>query len=161
MSPRQIIAKTAHFARRSLGPVIRKLGPPPTQQELRVRPWHAANGDATLRLDYELSPTSIVFDVGGFEGDWAVQIAGRYGATVHVFEPVKAYADAIQVRFANNPKVHVYAFGLAASSRIEPIAVSAESSSVFKSNGNTQTIQLVDIVGFLNEHRISSVDLMK
>jgi len=161
ISPRHMIVKTAQFARRNLAPVMRKLGPPPSEQELRVQPWHAANGDATLRVDYDLSPTSVVFDIGGFEGDWAVQIAGRYGATVHVFEPVKEFADALRNRFAHNPKVHVHTFGLSGSNRSERIAVSAESSSVFKSNGNNQTIRLVDIVEFLQEHRISQIDLMK
>jgi FkbM family methyltransferase len=161
MTPRHILVKTAQFARRSLGPMIRKIGPPPTEQELRVQSWHAVNGDATLRVDYDLSPSSLVFDVGGFEGDWAVQISGRYGSTVHIFEPVAAHADAIKRRFSNNPKVHVHPFGLSGSTRKERISLHAESSSLFKSNGNGQTIQLVDVIEFLNEHRISDIDLMK
>ncbi len=36
--------------------------------------WRKANGDGTLRLNYPLTPDSVVFDLGGYVGDWAQQI---------------------------------------------------------------------------------------
>ena len=47
-------------------------------QERRLLPWLAVEGDATLRVDYDLDQDSLVFDLGGFTGQWASDIFGRY-----------------------------------------------------------------------------------
>ena len=138
-----------------------RIGPPPSVQELRVRPWRAANGDRTLRLQYDLDPAATVLDVGGYEGEWAIQIAGRYGCTVHVFEPIPKFAAIIQSRLSKNPKVHVHAFGLGGSTRSERITVDADRSSVLVAEPVGPVIQLVDIVEFLQNHEIRKVDLLK
>lgn len=47
--------------------------------------WKQQNGDTTYRLDYELSPEAIVFDMGGYRGDFTQLILDRFGCTVHLF----------------------------------------------------------------------------
>ena len=49
----------------------------PTPHEL----WLVANGDKVLRMEYSLSCHDIVFDVGGYEGQWARGIYSRYLCT--------------------------------------------------------------------------------
>ncbi len=41
-------------------------------------PWIKADGDNTLRLEYQLNEDSIVFDLGGFRGDWTDRIFTKY-----------------------------------------------------------------------------------
>src|SRR5438309_2140987 len=84
---------------------------------LAHRDWLAARGDQTLRLDYDLSPNSVVLDVGGFEGQWASDIFGMYLCNVHVFEPVREHFESISRRFQRNKSIHIYPFGLGASHR--------------------------------------------
>ena len=36
--------------------------------------WFADNGDRTHRLNYDLNSNSVVFDVGGYKGDFAFSI---------------------------------------------------------------------------------------
>lgn len=134
---------------------------PPSTQEMRVRPWQSINGDATLRVQYNLDSAALVLDVGGHEGDWAVEIAGRYGCTVHVFEPVPEFAARIKSRLGRNQKVHVHTFGLAGSTRNERMNVDAERSSIFLAEERGRLIQLVDIVEFCDTHQISKIDLLK
>jgi FkbM family methyltransferase len=137
------------------------LGPAPSIQELRVRRWRAVDGDSTLRLQYDLNPEAIVLDVGGFKGEWAIQIAGRYGCTIHVFEPIPEFAATIRALLSRNPKAHIHAFGLSGKSRTERISVNADRSSVFAGQQAGAEIQLVDIVEFLVSHGIEKVDLIK
>lgn len=33
--------------------------------------WRKENGDYTHRVNYDLNEDSIVFDVGGYKGEWA------------------------------------------------------------------------------------------
>lgn len=81
--------------------------------EQAVRNWLADKGGSTLRVTFDhLEPGSVVLDVGSYQGDWANQMASRYPAKVYAFEPVRALAVKVATRFAGNPKVKVFNFGL-------------------------------------------------
>jgi|GEM_PF-1075851 len=76
------------------------------------RLWLAAEGDRTLRVDYPLGTDSVVFDVGGYQGDFAAQMRQRYGCQVHLFEPVARFHRHCVERFAADPAVFCHPFGL-------------------------------------------------
>jgi FkbM family methyltransferase len=123
--------------------------------------WRAVRGDKTLRLDYDLDGSSVVFDVGGYEGQWASDIVAMYACTVHVFEPVPQYFDGISRRFARNPRVVVHPFGLAARTRSETMRIAGNASSVFGGAGPTLAVELVGITEFMQSARIERIDLLK
>lgn len=79
--------------------------------------WNAAGCNETLRLEYDLSQTSVVLDVGGYKGQWASDLYGRYRCRIEIFEPIEEFAQTIQRRFARNPDVRVHHFGLAGNTR--------------------------------------------
>lgn len=123
--------------------------------------WHRVNGDATLRLDYPLSETSVVLDVGGYEGNWCAQIATRFNSNIFVFEPVPSYYEVVAARFASNPRVKVYNFGLSDKSETQTLSVQADGSSAFRSGANQIQVELVDIYDFLKQAQIGEIDLIK
>lgn len=133
----------------------------PSRQARRVAPWHLINGDKTLRLNYDLSADSVVFDIGAFEGSWASDIFAIYLCQIYAFEPVKQYSEALTKKFAKNPKIKIYPFGLSGKNYQTEIAVAAESSSIFKTSSNTESIRLVDITQFINDQGLKHIDLMK
>src|SRR5438128_100809 len=85
----------------------------PSSRELALASWFKSQGDRTYRLDYALSEQSVVFDLGGFEGQWASDIFAMYMPRIYVFEPVPSFVAKIKHRFRNNPKITVHPFGLA------------------------------------------------
>lgn len=124
--------------------------------------WVAARGDQTLRLDYPLSASSVVFDLGGYKGDWAQEIFDRFGCQVWIFEPVPSFAQGIRRRFHDHDKIKVFEFGLAASDGSVELNLAENSSSQFSSKGGaTTTIRLSDVGSFFSSHAISKIDLMK
>lgn len=127
----------------------------------RFAPWFAAGGDKILRLDYDLGESSVVFDIGGFEGQWASDVFGRYVCTVHLFEAVPRFAEQIERRFERNPKVMVHPFGLGASDQTFTLRLAADGTSAFQDGGETITASEVRAGRFLDEHGIETVDLMK
>ncbi len=137
------------------------LQPQPSLQERRVIPWFAAQGDKTLRLDYDLDENAMVFDLGGYEGQWSSDIFNRYGCWVHVFEPVEEFAKNIAWRFAKNRKVIVHAFGLADESRMSKIGLDKNSSSIFRPGTTSVSAQLVRAADFMRAYNIPTIDLMK
>ena len=67
--------------------------------------WFKINGNETLRLNYNLDKNSIVFDLGGYKGEWTEGIFLKYDCKVYIFEPVKSFSDGIKKKFKNNNKV--------------------------------------------------------
>jgi FkbM family methyltransferase len=138
---------------------------PPNPNDLiqrdRVLPWVAVKGDETLRLDYDLNEKSVVFDVGGYKGEFASDIFCKYDATIYVFEPIQSFFQIIQKKFSNNHKVKAYNYGLAGKDDQMQISMSDNSSSIFLKTEDSETIQLKSIVNFIQENNILSVDLIK
>src|SRR5262245_42140527 len=59
----------------------------------RLEKSYAINGDMTLRMTYDLSPDSVVLDLGGYHGAWAVEIMARYCCHIHIFEPCPQFME--------------------------------------------------------------------
>lgn len=140
---------------------VHQMNPNDLIQHNRVQPWFAANGDQTLRLDYDLNSNATVFDIGGYKGEFAAEIFCKYNTNIYVFEPIKSFFEIIQNKFSNNQKVKPYNFGLAGKDEEMEISMSDNASSIFLKTEQTQTIQLKSIIHFIKENNISQVDLIK
>lgn len=157
--PKSLIFRIAHFL---MGLVKEKqvVNHIPAMTE-----WFADSGDRTLRLDYDLDENSVVFDLGGYEGQWASDIYSKYRSRIFVFEPSEIFCDSIKKRFERNPDVEVFNFGLSNKNEEVKLYMQADGSSVLhamKSNNNQyELIKLRDISEFLSESKIVSIDLMK
>ncbi|MNJ97621.1 hypothetical protein D3C87_153740 [compost metagenome] len=130
-------------------------------QAVRVKPWFAVNGDQTLRLDYDLNETSVIFDLGGYKGDWSSDIFNKYACNIYIFEPYQPYFEEISFRFSNNQKIKYYNFGLSKSDDTLRLNVSDDRSSTFIEEGDSVQITLKNVLTFLSENDINQVDLMK
>jgi FkbM family methyltransferase len=129
-----------------------------------LRAWRRDGADR-LRYEYDLGPESIVVDAGGYEGQWTSDIVAMYGCRVHVFEPMPAYAERIERRFARNPLVTVHAEGLAPADGSARLSLSGDASShalAADGDGASVEIRLRGVEGFFAELGDGArVDLMK
>lgn len=127
-----------------------------------LREWREADGDKAMRLEYDLSTSALVLDVGGYEGQWASDIVARFGCRVHVFEPVPQYALKIERRFARNPLVTVHPFGLSVEdARVHANLAGDSTSHVRSRSGDDITIELRGAEAVFRDLDIKHVDLMK
>jgi FkbM family methyltransferase len=133
----------------------------PTAEEKMLSKWYADGGDERFRFDYELNQNSIVLDLGGYKGQWASDIFGRYRCNIIAFEPVKRFAKKVKKRFEMNDKIQVNDVGLGGYSRKEVIGICADVSSIFRNSDETEEIMIVDIAEWINRNNIKSIDLMK
>ena len=125
--------------------------------------WFKDNGDETLRLDYPLNEESIVFDVGGYHGDFAAAISAKFGCKVYVFEPVPEFYKMCVERFRGNHKIVCLNYGLSSADSFLDIGM-AENASSFASphaQGAVQKVQLRSVVACIQELGINQIDLMK
>jgi FkbM family methyltransferase len=129
-----------------------------------VERWYKDDPHSLKRSTFNfLNEDSIVFDLGGYEGQWSSDIYARYKSKILIFEPIKSYADLIADRFKPNKDIKVYQFGLGIGDSEIDITIDAFASSVITQNNNRkkEKIQIKDFLAFLNENRIKSIDLIK
>ena len=126
-----------------------------------IQDWFTENGDQTLRLQFEnLTENSLVFDLGGYQGDWTYEITQRYDAVVMVFEPIKNFCDKIRMRFNNNPKVIAFPFGLGSENKLIEMRQNGNASGAFV-DGESHQANLQNAAEFLTQYNVQKIDLMK
>ena len=121
-------------------------------------------GGEDLRLDYALEKDSVVFDIGGYIGDFAEDISGKFNCRIDVFEPVPQYAEKIRTRLAQNSKVNVIQAGLGGTEKEEFITIEGLGSSVFvngREKEDKATIKIISIVDYIELKGYLKIDPMK
>lgn len=158
----QYAKKRVKYTIQQLWRIVRRL-PVIPDNSIAYLEWVKADGDNTFRLDYKLTPESIVIDLGGYRGQWASDIYAMYGSRIHVFEPAPSFANAITHRFTHNSQVTVYPFGLAAENLNSTLTLSADGSSLFAKakTGPTTQVKLVRAADFLEQQGFQMIDLIK
>ena len=123
--------------------------------------WVKDEGDKTLRLDYNLNKESIVFDIGGYKGEWSEKIYNKYNCNIYIFEPVKKFFDKITEKFYNNEQVKVFNFGLSGKNSFLNINIDNDSSSTNVQGENKIKAEFKSISSFVKNHKIKNIDLIK
>ncbi|MEQ1695740.1 MAG: FkbM family methyltransferase [Hyphomicrobiaceae bacterium] len=158
MHPKLIVKKVKNRAK-----FLYKLYVVRDEFSIAVHRWFRCRGDETLRLSYDLNEDSTVIDLGGYKGDFADAIYNRYGSTVYLFEPVRDFYDACDQRFASNPKIHCFNYGLSASSGQFSISAEADGSSVVKASatGGEETVRIESFAATAGDLGLTQIDLIK
>jgi FkbM family methyltransferase len=123
--------------------------------------WFADNGDKTHRLNYDLNSDSVVFDVGGYKGDFAFNIYEKFKCKVYIFEPVESFYNSIVERFSNNDNIFVFKYGLSGADSCEDISIIGDASSLYKQGHKTEKIQIRETAKVIEELNIDKIDLIK
>jgi FkbM family methyltransferase len=132
------------------------------EKEYMVRVWHLFDSENTLRLKYNLNQNSIVFDIGGYHGDWSEKIIALYNPYVYIFEPVKEYFLVLKNKFVENEKIKVFNYGLSSVSEKKTISLLNDGSSIYVPDSeNKEIVNLISISEFIKEHHINNISLMK
>jgi FkbM family methyltransferase len=138
----------------------------------RREPWTAVFYEAFKRWKRDrmelrrvqfpsLGSTSVVFDFGGFEGNWTAMIRDRYGASVQVFEPHPTFARQLQKRFAGDAAVTVHPFALGAHWGILHLSDDGDASSSFRSGTGGIRGEVRSVADFFADHPQDRLDVVK
>jgi FkbM family methyltransferase len=125
--------------------------------------WNSDDGDNTLRLNYPLNETSIVFDVGGYFGQWSEKIYQKYKCKIFIFEPIKKYFDNLNEKFSTTSNIKTYNFGLSNKDFHTEIILDGDGSSIYSKEEckDKEKIFLKNILTFIDENNIKNIDLLK
>ena len=101
----------------------------------------------------------MVFDLGAYTGTYADNIFKNYRCNIFAFEPVKQFYDVLQKKYANEPKVRCFMYGLGEEDRTMTLGISGKATSEVTS-GQSVECQIRNIKTFLDEQKINTIDLM-
>lgn len=120
-----------------------------------------ANPD--ILFDADLGPHSVVLDVGAFDGEWALGINDRYGATVLSFELSPAIVPFLESATRDHPGVRPLPYGLGARNAALPVSRRGMGSSVFAKGSHDEWDEglMRDVSEVWAELDLGDVDLMK
>jgi FkbM family methyltransferase len=82
---------------------------------------------------------------------------------IYVFEIVGSFILHLRERFYNNQDVQILDFGLGGADKRVEFSVSSIATSIFSNSASaaTESGQIKDVVGFLEENSIRQIDLLK
>ena len=125
--------------------------------------WYREKGDEKLRLNYKLNEQSIVFDIGGYIGDFANLIYEKYKCNVYIFEPSPTFYKICLERFKNNKKIFCFNYGLSDSENEYLLSNEKEASSIAKNiiDKNGEFVKIRKFSEVFEELNINKIDLLK
>lgn len=122
------------------------------------RAWWAAGGDDAFRYNSELRAGDVVFDLGGYEGEFTARMM-KDGVQFHIFEINPVMIALLNTKFNSSPMVSVHPFGLG-HKNIAGSSVGSGPGAAFMPD-ESDNILIRDFVEFVNELAIDRIALLK
>lgn len=101
----------------------------------------------SMRYEYNLTPDDLVWDVGGYEGNFARAIATRYRCSVTCFEPV--FFERVRLALVGLEKVRVVPYALSDAEGAVTMRMKGDSSGAFADSGPVVEAVTVDVAKHL------------
>ncbi len=125
--------------------------------------WYKDKGDDNLRLNYNLNKNSIIFDIGGYLGDFTEKISKKFDSKIYLFEPNLEFYEKCLNKFRNNKNIICFDFGLGNISGEFSLSDNNEASSTVRilEKDKTKKIKIKKISDVIEGLKINKIDLMK
>jgi len=135
--------------------------PEPTLKDMAFFSYCEAGGEQLRFNYYGLDNYSVIFDLGGYQGQWASDMYSRFKSKIYIFEVYTPYFNNITNRFIFNNDIQVYNYGLSADNTTALITIDEFSTSAFKQSDHMTEIKLQKASEFVSANNLSKIDLMK
>lgn len=120
------------------------------------------NFSEDLRYSYDLTPDSVVIDLGCYEGTFAAKIHEKYGCRVFAFEPVPEFFERCRDRFnGHHPKVMVLNLAVGGESGEVEGRINGDESGLYADRGEPWKARMITMREALKLIGEQKVDLLK
>lgn len=126
---------------------------------INLEKWCTDNGE-NLRYAYDLTPESIVVDVGAFKGGFAERMFDTYGCRLYCCEPVPEFYKLLETKFEGNNAITILKYGLGPKTKETTFRISDDASKE-ETGDDAVSVKIVDYKTFLSDNQLNHVDLLK
>lgn len=118
------------------------------------------------RHRYDLKPNALIFDCGGYKGDWTARMLDLYQEKeprIYVFEIVDTFIKHLEQQFQRNEQVKIFPFGLGSENKTIEFPIDDIATSIFlkPADAKMETGEIRNVTEFWKEHNIKDVDIFK
>jgi len=124
--------------------------------------WYDADKKEPLRFNYPLTSSSVVFDLGAYTGDWAIEMWKRYQCVICSFEPVNDIFKELDLKTKKYEMICLYKYAVSNKNEQRLIYKDKDGSGFYiPNNTNTELVEVKSIVDIIKNEKIDHIDLMK
>lgn len=113
-----------------------------------------------MRYEYDLTPESIVMDVGAHKGTFAAEISRAYRCKIFCYEPITEFFEITKARFEKAADILVFKYGLGRFTREEIFQIKGDMTGKF-AEGPPEAVRILGILDELANLGLPQVDLIK
>src|SRR5882724_1180208 len=103
-----------------------------------------------LRLDYPLTPESVVVDCGAYQGNWSLQMSLRHRCRIFAFEPVRRFHEQAMKVLLEHDNVRLYNQGVGAKTRTMDFHVQNDSTGAFAGATEVEPVFIFNLLNLLD-----------
>jgi len=127
-----------------------------------VAEFKFADQDFKLTTDYPLDESSVVFDVGGYDGNFTALIYEIFQCKIYVFEPHPELFSKLKIRFKEQKNIIILNKALSDFSGYAEISDDSNASRISSTKLNAGIkCEVTTLNSVMLEHEIETIDLMK
>ena len=121
--------------------------------------WFKDNA-SDLLYEHNLSPDSVVVEVGAYVGDWCVKIYNRFKCKILAYEPVNEYFIQLQNNISYFENIELYNFGLGSKNEKIRIKRRGVQTTILNQHEDFDDIIEIKDIASLKELNNIAIDLM-
>lgn len=119
-------------------------------------------GVEDIRIKHNLNKDSIVFEVGGWTGNFSTAISQEFDCYVYIFEPLKDVYKNLLEKYKNNNKIKIFNFGLGKTNELKNINILGDGSSFYiKETDSQEQVSVRNINEVIKELDLKTIDLIE
>ncbi|MGR3814643.1 MAG: FkbM family methyltransferase [Cognatishimia activa] len=124
--------------------------------------WKKERGSSKLYDYSELPEQAIVFDFGGFKGEWSDIVLQQIPlASIKIFEPHPGFASELKTKFQAKQNVETYAFALGSKTETLLLSDEGDASSAVAEHSKAFSASFISVSDFFLSSEIRHIDLAK
>jgi FkbM family methyltransferase len=129
--------------------------------EREIERYYIDGGNESLRFNYQLDKKSIVFDVGGYIGDFSYVIHKKFRSKIFLFEPVKSCYSICLYRFSSTNSIILKNYGISGSTGESKIFIDGDKTSSHLESEHSEVIETKTLKDAMNSLNVKKIDLLK
>ena len=83
-----------------------------------------------LDVNWPTDESSVIYDIGGYNGYWTLRTAEKHKGRYCIFEPVKRFYDNIMLHISEHENIRAYNYALGCEDKMIKIGILNDSSTV-------------------------------
>lgn len=132
------------------------------KKTIAIQHWRKHHRYTNILNAFPLDEKSVVFDLGGYYGNYSLTIASCYDSNIYLFEPSKKFYNHCIKRFASNTKIACFNYGLSNQNQMLELSDHDDgSSTLLDAENQSERVQIRKLSQVIPELGVRHIDLIK